>query len=200
MKSPTMKILFIGPQGSGKSTQAKLLAEFLELPYINFGNLLRERAQADTAEARSLRQDMSVGRLIDDEIAARVMKDRVTQDDCRNGFVSDGYARSLHQLSLYDPQFDKVIHLGIDDQIVIDRLLKRAELEFRKDDTLEAIKVRLASYHLLTEPVLERYRQDGIVENISGLESIDQIQQKIRDLFLQNTSIESELNLSQAEH
>lgn len=177
-----MKILFIGPQGSGKSTQARLLAQHLNVPFISFGDLLRVLASQDNDEGRELKKDMASGKLVDDSIAAKVMKQRVLQDDCKLGFVSDGYARSLHQLSLFDPQFDLVIHLDISDDEVLDRLLKRADVEKRFDDTKEAIKTRLASYHQFTEPVLDRYRTEEILDTVPGVGEVNSIQQNIRDL------------------
>lgn len=177
-----MKILFIGPQGSGKSTQARLLAQHLNVPFISFGDLLRVLASKDNVEGRELKSDMASGKLVDDNIAALVMEQRVSQDDCKLGFVSDGYARSLHQLSLFDPQFDLVIHLDISDAEVIDRLLKRADVEKRFDDTREAIKTRLSSYHQFTEPVLDRYRNEGILHTVSGIGEVSLIQKNIRDV------------------
>lgn len=176
-----MKILFIGPQGSGKTTQARLLAEHLGVPFISFGALLRERAKQDSKEGRDLRKDMEKGKLVDDAIAAKVMKQRVQMDDCSNGFVSDGYARSLHQISLFDPMFDLVLYLDVSDEQILSRLLKRATQEGRFDDTPEAIKIRLLNYHKFTEPVLEKYKHDGILKIIPGIGSVDKIQTDLRE-------------------
>ncbi len=177
-----MKILFIGPQGSGKSTQAKLLADSLNIPFISFGDLLRTLAKEENSLGKQLKMDLEKGKLVDDKIAAEVMKDRVSKEDCQRGFVFDGYGRSLHQLSLFDPQFDLVIHLDVSDEQVLDRLLKRAEEQKRADDTREAIKTRLESYHSFTEPVLQKYRTQGILQTISGIGLPDDIQKDIRDI------------------
>lgn len=175
-----MKILFIGPQGSGKTTQAKLLAEHLEVPFISFGALLRERAKQNNREGKRLKEDMEKGRLVDDSIAADVMRERVSSEDCKKGFVSDGYARSLHQLSLFDPQFDLVLSLEVSQRQVLSRLLDRAKIEGRFDDTPEAIRIRLENFYKFTKPVLEKYKNEEVLQIISGSGDIDQIQAEIR--------------------
>lgn len=181
-----MKVLFIGPQGSGKSTQARMLAEHLGVPFLSFGELLRELAKEDTAEGKQLKVDMSAGKLVDDWVAAKVMKERVEAGDCENGFVSDGYARSLHQLSLYDPNFDYVIHMDVSDDEVVKRLGKRSQTEGRQDDNAEAIKVRLESYHKYTKPVLDKYKGEDKLITVSGVGEISQIQKIIRQSISKN--------------
>lgn len=167
------KILLIGPQGSGKSTQAKLLAEFLKIPLISTGDILREKAEVD----ETIRQVLNEGHLVDDQTIARIVKDRLSKDDCLNGCVIDGYPRTLEQMRLFDPGFDKVFSLDVPEEIVVKRLMSRG----RADDTLELIKRRLDLYYKQTEPLLDYYKKLGILINIRGLGDIETIQQDLRN-------------------
>ncbi len=174
-----MKILLVGPQGSGKSTQAKLLAEFLNLPKISTGDIFRELAQEDSPEGRRIRQIMNGGKLVDDHETAKIVEQRLQKDDVRNGFILDGYPRSLTQQQLFDPEVDKVIYLQVPDGEVIKRLLARG----REDDSLEAIQTRLNLYHEQTKPLLDYYRSHDILVEIDGIGSIEKIQNEIRKHF-----------------
>ena len=169
-----MKILVTGPQGSGKTTQAKLLSEFLKVPFIGMGGVLRERMEQDDELGNKIREAMDKGVLVDDEIVANFTKQKVLEDE--KGYVMDGYPRSIHQANLFNPDFDKVFYLDINDDEVMSRLLKRG----RADDTSDLIKERLAIYHEETEPLLSIYKEKAILEIIDGSLSIDQIQERMR--------------------
>lgn len=169
-----MKILFIGAQGSGKSTQAKLLAEALGLPYISTGNIFRQTASADEV----IRSILDKGELVDNWTTNQVVKKRLEQEDCQNGFILDGYPRNIEQIKLFDPKFDKAFYLNVPEEQVIERLLKRG----REDDTPEGIKTRLDLYYQQTQPLLDYYQKLGKLIEVDGLGSVDEIQQRIRDL------------------
>lgn len=168
------RILITGPQGSGKSTQAKILAKKLGIGLINAGALVRSFAEEDTPESREVREDMEKGILVDDRVTGRLVRQKVAEFD-KEGFVVDGYPRSLEQLSIFDPQFKEVFYLNISDEEAIKRLIPRG----REDDTPEAITERLKVYHELTEPVLDHYRNLGILNEIDGRESIPEIALRI---------------------
>ena len=168
-----MKILITGPQGSGKTTQAKLLAEFLKVPFIGIGDELREKVKSGDEEGLKIKEALSKGVLADDEIVAQIAKEKV---DHLDGFVIDGYPKSVHQEALFDPKFDWVFYLEIPDFEVVQRLLRRG----RVDDNPELIKERLETYHQVTEPMLENYRQKGILKVVNGEKSIEEVAGEIR--------------------
>lgn len=165
-----MKILFIGPQGSGKSTQGHLLAKFLGLPYISTGDIFRKMKG-------EIRQILDQGKLVDDQTTAKIVKEQLREENYQNGFVIDGYPRTLQQIRLFDPGFDKVVYLDLPDDDATKRLLARG----REDDTPELIAERLKNYHQQTDPILDYYQQKGKLLSIDGLGSIDEIQQRIRE-------------------
>ncbi|MBI4035502.1 nucleoside monophosphate kinase [Candidatus Daviesbacteria bacterium] len=171
-----MKILLIGPQGSGKSTQADLLAEFLNLPKIALGDIFRKLSQEDSPEGQRIRNIVGQGHLVDDQTAAEVVKKRLSEEDCQNGFVMDGYPRTVEQQQIFDPGFDKVIYLDVPEEEVIKRLLNRG----RADDTYELIKRRLDLYYKQTAALLDHYRKSGKLVEIKGLGDIEKVQDEIK--------------------
>lgn len=172
-----MKILITGPQGSGKTTQAKLLSEYLNIPLIDTGDMLRDIAKQENAPARIVKEKIENGEMAPNQVVGGLVEKRVGNQDCNEGFVMDGYPRSVSQLQIFDPGFDKVFYLKVDDRQVKKRLINRG----REDDTPQSIEKRLRLYHQLTEPLLENYKQQGILMVVDGSLSIKQIQQQIRE-------------------
>lgn len=168
-----MKILLVGPQGSGKSTQAKLLSEFLNIPVISTGDIFRELAPVN----EMIKGILEKGKLIDNWTTTQVVRERVRKSDCKNGFILDGYPRNLEQVRLFDPGFDKVIYLKLSDKEAIKRLLARG----REDDTEQSIAQRLKLYHKLTDPLLDYYGRGNLLSEIDGQATIEEVQQRIRD-------------------
>ena len=171
-----MKILLIGPQGSGKSTQAKLSAGYLNVPVISTGDIFRKLMQEDTGPGRAIKKILDEGRLVDDQTTSKIVKERLSQPDYQGGFVLDGYPRTVEQIRIFDPEFNKVFYLDVPEEEVIKRLMARG----REDDSEQLIKTRLDLYYKQTKPLLDYYRSQGILIEIDGKGSIEKIQDEIR--------------------
>ena len=163
----------MGPQGSGKSTQAKMLAEKFGLCFISSGDLLREKAKEDSDEGRLIKLQMNQGILVDDSILAQLIENKV--NECGGKFVMDGYPRRMSQIDAYDPNLKKVFILKVSDEEILKRLLARG----RFDDTEENIKKRLEWHHKETQPVIEYYKNQGILVEINGLGTVEEIARQI---------------------
>lgn len=171
-----MKILLIGPQGSGKSTQAELLSEYLKIPVISTGDIFRDLSQDHSEQGRMIKKILEEGSLVDNQTTSKIVEDRVKQSDCKNGFIVDGYPRTLDQIKFFDPDFNKVFYLQLSDEDAIARLLKRG----RDDDTQEAVAWRLKHYHILTDPIIDYYLKRGLLTTIDGSGTIEEIQTSLR--------------------
>ncbi len=173
-----MKIVLFGPQGSGKSTQGKELAQHLNIPYLSTGDIFRNLPE-DSEEGKRIKQILAEGKLVDDQTTVEIVKNKLSEQKFKDDFILDGYPRTLEQLNSFDPQFDKVVYLKVPKEELIQRLLQRG----RADDTLEIINTRLDHYFNQTEPLLDHFRQQGILEEIDGLGSIEKIQDNLKSSF-----------------
>ena len=188
LSSSKTKILLAGPQGSGKTAQAKFIAQKYGLHFISAGKLLRELAQSGSEEGERIRQQMEEGEFVDDKVAARLVKEEIEKDS-QNGFVLDGFPRRFSQLEYFNPDFDQVIYLDVPDGEVVDRMLGRG----RADDTPEAIGERLRLYHSNTEPVLDYYDRQGKLIKVNASQApgataeqsirqiADEVDEKLKD-------------------
>lgn len=172
---PFMNIVVMGPQGSGKSTQAELLAKKLRLPHVSTGDIFREIAKRDSELGHRISEKLSHGEMVDDADIMKVVGEHLAQSKFSNGFVLDGFPRNLYQAQNSNHPVNQVFHLKVSDKEGIKRLLKRG----RADDSLKTISARLRLYHKLTEPVLTFYREKGILQEINGEQSIKKIHQEI---------------------
>jgi adenylate kinase len=181
-----MRLLIMGPPGAGKGTQAGLIAEHYEIPAISTGDIFRAMKTADTPLAHQVRAIMDSGAYVSDEVTNAIVLERLTQPDCSNGFLLDGYPRTLEQVRTLDAaldtkgnRLDAVVSLQAEVEEVVRRLLKRAEIEGRSDDNEDTIRIRLREYAEKTAPLLDVYRQEGILIEVDGLGPIDEVSDRL---------------------
>ena len=181
-----MRLLIMGPPGAGKGTQAQRVAEHYQIPAISTGDIFRAMKTSDTPLARQLRAIMDSGGLISDEVTNAIVAERLTESDCAAGFLLDGYPRTLQQVDSLDDflassgqSLDAVISLLADVDEVVDRLLKRAEIEGRSDDTADTIRRRQAIFAQETEPLLGVYRDRGLLLEVDGLGAIEDVSARL---------------------
>lgn len=177
-----MKILLLGPQGSGKGTQAKRIAAEYGIPHIATGDILRGAIADETPLGRRVKPIVERGDLVSDELMTALIRERLEADDTLNGFVLDGFPRTLPQaealdamLREIDRELSIVFELQVDDAVAVDRLAKRAEEEGRTDDTPDVIARRLELYHRETEPLVEYYRARGRVVGVPGDATVNHV-------------------------
>jgi adenylate kinase len=181
-----MKILLLGPQGSGKGTQAKRLAETYGIPHISTGDMFRAAMAAGTDLGRQVKAIYDSGSLVPDELTTELVRERLADADAAQGFVLDGYPRNFGQAESLDEilaarssHVDAVLFFDLPDDVAMERMLARAANEGRADDTPEAMARRLALYHDETEPLVELYRARGILVPLHAERSIDEVEAEV---------------------
>jgi adenylate kinase len=177
-----VNVLLLGPQGSGKGTQAKRVAEAHGVPHIATGDMLREAVAAGTPLGVRVRPILESGRLVPDDLMIELIRERLEQPDTEAGFVLDGFPRTLAQADALDKMFgeigrdlDVVFEFQLSDDVARERMVGRARQENRSDDTPEAIATRLRLYHDQTEPVVEHYRATGKLVGIHADRSVGEV-------------------------
>jgi adenylate kinase len=173
--------LLLGPQGSGKGTQAKRVAAAWEIPHVSTGDMFR--ALDDSTElGREVKAIMERGELVPDEITIRMIEGRLAEDDAAAGFLLDGFPRNLAQARALDAmlagigrRLDAILFFDLPDDVALERMRGRAEEEGRADDTPEAMAKRLAIYHEQTEPVVEHYRATGKLVPLHAERTVDEV-------------------------
>lgn len=187
-----MNILLLGPQGSGKGTQAQRIAASYGLPHIATGDMLRQAIAAGTELGKRVKPILERGELVPDELMIEVIRERLAQDDVQDGFVLDGFPRTIEQAEALDRmlrEIDKtptiVLLLEVPEDECVKRLMKRAEQENRTDDTPDAIRTRLALYREKTEPLVEYYRAQGNLVAIHGDRPVDEVFDEIQQALEQ---------------
>jgi adenylate kinase len=183
-----VRILFLGPQGAGKGTQAKRIESEYGLPHIATGDILRKAIADGTELGRLARPIYEAGKLVPDDLIIGVIRDRLAEADADDGFVLDGFPRNLPQTEALDDMLleidrplDVVLELRVPREVAVERMLRRAAEEDRSDDTPEAIAERLALYDEVTLPVIDHYAPTGKLVVIHGNKPIDAVWAEIQD-------------------
>ena len=185
-----MKLIFLGPPGAGKGTQAARIEAAYEIPQLSTGDMLRAAVAAGTETGRQAKDIMARGDLVPDDVVVGIISERIQAADCANGFILDGFPRNVSQARALDGvlvekgvNLDAVIELAVDPEILIARILKRAQESAdgpRDDDTQEALQHRLRVYEEQTAPVADFYAEKGILRTLDGMQEIDEVTQQIR--------------------
>jgi adenylate kinase len=186
-----LDVVILGPPGAGKGTQGKLIAAAEEIPHINTGDMFRAECAAGTALGGRVKEILDNGDLVPDDVTIEVVRGRLAQDDTANGFVVDGFPRTLTQAEALDrvlAELDRgelcvVLDFVVSDAVALQRLLGRAGVEGRSDDTLDKIRHRLAVYHELTEPLVEYYRSRGLLVGIHADRTVAEVFSEVEQVL-----------------
>lgn len=181
-----MRIVLLGAPGSGKGTQATLLAQQLEVPHISTGVLLRAAVQAGTELGKTAKAVIDRGELVSDDIMLGLIEQRLGQRDVRNGFILDGYPRNITQAKALDSLLarlqqpvEEALQIDVDEEQIIARIAGRAALEGRTDDSEEVVRNRMRVYAAQTAPVVDYYANKGVLTRILGEGAIEDVFQRI---------------------
>jgi adenylate kinase len=198
-----MNLIFLGAPGAGKGTQAEVISQKLNIPTVSTGNIIREALKNGTEMGLKAKSFIEAGKLVPDDVVIGIIKERLAEDDCKNGFILDGFPRTIPQAEALDAmgvRIDKVIEISVDDETIIGRMSGRrvcqkcgasyhmknkppkndgvcdscgSDLVQRKDDAPETVLDRLDVYHTQTEPLKNYYAKKGILRVADGTLGIE---------------------------
>lgn len=187
-------VVLMGAPGAGKGTQAKLLQESLQVPQIATGDLFRENLKNETELGLLARRYMAAGELVPDEVTVGMVRERLSRLDCARGAILDGFPRTTSQAEALErllqelgSRISAVPYIYVDQDVLIARLLRRAQLEGRVDDNEETIRTRMRVYREQTAPLLDYYRQKGLLVEIDGDQPIEAVSRALVEAVEQAT-------------
>jgi adenylate kinase len=176
----------MGPPGAGKGTQAARIAERFGIPAISTGAIFRWNIRNQTELGKQVEPITSTGGYVPDELTNALVRDRLEQPDCAQGFLLDGYPRTAVQVAALDDflaesgkKVDAALELVVDEDAMVDRLLARAQVEGRADDTEAVIRERMSIYHAETAPLTAIYAEHGVLRKVEGMGTVDQITERL---------------------
>jgi adenylate kinase len=181
-----MRVVFMGPPGAGKGTQAQLVSTALGVPHISTGDLFRANVGGGTALGIEAKRYMDAGEYVPDSVTNEMVRDRIAHADCAAGFLLDGYPRTVEQVAELDAmlaesgqQIDRVVELTVVTDEVVGRLLLRAQTSGRSDDTEDVIRRRLEVYAEQTAPLTAVYRDRGLLVQVDGMGEINEVSARV---------------------
>ena len=181
-----MRIILMGPPGAGKGTQATGVAEHYGIPAISTGDIFRTNVSDDTELGRKAKEYMDAGEYVPDEVTNLMVRNRIDEKDAEPGFLLDGYPRTLAQVEELDGmikhtghELDAVVVLTVNPEELVQRLLQRAETDGRSDDTEDVIRRRQEVYAEQTEPLIEVYRERGLLIEVDGMGEVDEVTERV---------------------
>ena len=189
-----MRIVLLGAPGSGKGTQAVRLVEKLELPHISTGELLRSAVEAGTELGQKAKTVINRGELVSDDIMLGLIRQRLSRDDAKKGFILDGYPRNITQAKALDEILERqgqamveVLYIDVDAELLMQRIAGRAAEEGRSDDAEEVVRKRLRIYAEQTAPLVEFYAGKGVLSRVLGEGSVEEVFQRIMSVLFMHT-------------
>lgn len=181
-----MRLILMGPPGAGKGTQASFVADHFGIPAISTGDIFRANVSQGTPLGVEAQRYMDAGEYVPDEVTNRMVRNRIDEDDAKPGFLLDGYPRTLAQVTELDGmigftghQLDAVVVLTVDPEELVQRLLQRAVTDGRADDTEDVVRRRQEVYSEQTAPLIEVYRERGILIEVDGMGEVDDVTSRI---------------------
>lgn len=191
-----MRLILLGPPGAGKGTQAQRLVERHGIPQLSTGDMLRAAVKAETDVGKRAKAVMDAGELVSDAIVNAIVSERIDAPDCANGFILDGYPRTLAQADAVEAMLaakgiglDIAIELVVDDKALVGRIVKRAEeaqaagQPVRKDDNPAVFEERLREYYKKTAPLIGYYHAKGLLTGVDGMDDMDSVTKQIERLL-----------------
>jgi adenylate kinase len=182
------RLLLLGPPGAGKGTQAKRLEESLGVPQISTGDMLRQAVASGSAVGREAQSFMDAGKLVPDAVVIGVAEQRLRQPDAARGFILDGFPRTGAQAEALDTllarlgvELERCISIQVDEDELVERLLRRAEIEGRSDDNEQSIRTRMEEYRRKTQPLVDHYRASGVLVEIEGMGDVEAVAKRIQE-------------------